>query len=287
MEILFIEKSKCYLMVLVTKFDGRKEPFVKEKVYRTCIKMHTPDDIARGVADKVEKSVYEGISTKQILKLIFRYLKEYKPGVEHQVDLREAISMLRPKPDFEIFIAKVLEEYGYSVKSNLIIPGKCVEHEIDTVASKNNETIYVEIKHHFQSHTFTGLGVFLESKATFDDLVDGFKAGKNKFNFSKVLVVCNTKISDHAYDYAECRGIDFIGWKSPNRGLESMITEKKLYPITYMKKVDRRILDALGDANIVLLKQLATIPVNESCRMTGISKHELETLQKRAIEILK
>lgn len=275
-------------MVYVTKADGSKQLFEKQKVINTCLRMHASPQQANMVANKIEKKIYEGIPTKQILNMIFKYLKEYRPEIGHQIDLREAISLLRPKPDFEQFVALLLKEHGYKVITNQIIPGKCVEHEIDIVASKDDEIAYVEIKHHFQHHTFTSLGVFLEARATFEDLVEGYNAGKHKITFSRALVVCNTKISEHARMYAYCRNIDHIGWKYPREhGLEQMITEKKFYPITFLKTLDKGSEERLGNIGIVTLKQLVECDMSELSRKTDIPEDRLQNLISKAKEILK
>ena len=274
-------------MLYVTKFDGRKQPFEKSKVIRTCLRMHATPEQARKVADKVAKNLYDGISTKKILRMIFTYLKEYKPEIKHQIDLREAISMLRPKPDFELFIAFLLKSEGYEVQHNQIIQGKCIDHEIDAIARKGNETVYVEVKHHFNSHTYTGLDVFLQANSTFEDLKEGYKLGKNRINFNKALVVCNTKISKHAKKYAECRGINHIGWKYPeDRGLEKLIEEKKFYPITFLKILDRANEEKFGNNGIVLLKQLVEIDIEKLQRMTRIPRRKLEKFVERAKQII-
>src|SRR3990170_5243997 len=116
-------------MVSVVKFDGRSQEFQKEKVIKTCLRMHANHQQAIEIANKIEGKTYDGMTTKEILNLIFRYLKEYRPEIGHEIDLKEAISLLRPKPDFEVFVQIMLKEIGYEVTSNRILRGKCVDHE--------------------------------------------------------------------------------------------------------------------------------------------------------------
>ena len=280
-------KEKLIKMIYVTKFDGSKQPFDKQKVIRTCLKMNASEEQARAVADTIESKIYNGISTKKILQMIFTYLKKYRPEVRHRIDLREAISLLRSKPDFEQFVALLLREHGYGVITNQIIPGKCVEHEIDAIARKNDEVIYVEVKHHLQHHTFSGIGVFLEARATLEDLQEGFQKGKNSFDFSKALVVCNTKISDHAMQYAFCRDIEYISWNYPSeRCLSKMIEGKKLYPITLLKDLDEKTEQMLGDNNILLLRQLTEADADELIHKIKIPKQKIKLLQEKARELL-
>jgi len=274
-------------MVFVTKADGSKQPFFKDKVINTCIRMHATEEEARIVADKVEAKVYEGIPTKKVLQMIFTFLKEYKPEIAHQIDLREAISLLRPKPDFEVFIFLLLKEFGYTVTGSQLVKGRCVEHELDAVAGKDSDVFYVEVKHHYMPHTYTGMAICLEVQAVLEDLVEGYNAGVNRINFNKVMVVCNTKFSDHALQYSNCKVIECLGWKAPaGKGLERMIEEKKFYPVTFLKDLDKNSEERLGNAGIVLLRQLVDYNIDDLYRKTGIPKNKLENFLKKAKEIL-
>ncbi len=264
-------------MVFVTKFDGSKQPFDRNKVMNTCLKLGATQEQAEKVVKNIEKNLYEGIPTKKILKMVFVYLERLKPEIKYQRDLREAISKLRPKPDFELFVALLLKEFGYSVISNQIIAGDCVDHEIDAIAAKNGQNIFVEVKHHLQPHTYTGVDVFLEVYARLEDLRKGFEKGKNNFNFSKALMVCNTKFSDHALRYAKCKGIDYIGWKAPpEAGLEKMVEEKKLYPITLLKGLDSEIVEKLLSNGIITLKQFVECDVEMMSKKINIGKRKLK-----------
>jgi len=195
--------------------------------------------------------------------------------------------LLRPKPDFEKFVALILKAKGYEIDCNRIVPGKCIEHEVDIIARKGKETIYVEVKHHFNHHTYTGLDVFLEANSAFEDLREGYELGKNKINFTQALVVCNTKISEHARKYAECKGIKYIVWKHPKgNSLEELIEKYNLYPITFLKTLERETEERLGDNGIVLIKQLAEADVDRLSRRCKVPKEKLTILVKQAREIL-
>lgn len=274
-------------MTYVLKFDGRKEPFEKEKVYNTCLRMGLSKQNAKEVADRIEEKVFNGIQTKKILQMIFDFAKEYKPEVKQRIDLRQAISLLRSKPDFETFITLLLEKEGYKVEHNQIISGACVDHEIDDIAKKGKEVVYVEVKHHVQYHTFSGVGTFLEVQATFEDLRDGIAENKNNYDFTRPLVILNTKLSEHARRYAECKKINFIAWKDPlENGLEKRIEDYKFYPITLLRNLDAKTEAQLGDAGIVLLKQLVEMNIKEIASMTKISANKISDLVLRAKKIL-
>jgi len=269
-------------MIYVTKADGSKQPFDKQKIINTCLRLQATLEQAQSIADKIEARAYDGIPTKKILQLVFQYMKKYRPAIVYQIDLRQAIAMLRSKPDFEIFVAKLFEAMGYRVETNLIIQGKCVEHEIDVVARKEEEIILVEAKHHVNHHTYSGLDVFLQLNSTLEDLKEGYEIGKNNFRFTKAVLICNTKVSEHAKKYALCKGLEFIAWKfPPEKGLERIIEEYKLYPITFLKGIERNEAYKLTDVGVVIVKQLLD-DVEKISRKSGIGKNRILQLQKAA-----
>jgi len=272
-------------MIYVTKADGSKQLFDKQKIINTCLRLQATPQQAQSIADRIEARVYDGIPTRKILQMIFQYMEKYRPAIGHQIDLKQAIAMLRSRPDFEIFISKIFEALGYKVDTNLIIQGKCIEHEIDIVARKEQETILIEVKHHVNHHTYSGLDVFLQLNSTLEDLREGYEVGKNNIKFDKAILICNTKVSEHAKKYALCRGLEFIAWKfPPDRGLERIIEELKLYPITFLREIDRDEIYKLADAGIVTLRQLLE-DVNKISGKSGISKNRILQLQK-AVKII-
>ena len=109
----------------------------------------------------------------------------------------------------------------------------------------------------------------------------------NNLKVDKAMIICNTKLSEHAKRYAECRGIHHIGWSSPSDpDLQTMIEEKKLYPITYLKGLHTATKKQLTSAGILLLKQLTVKDPKELRIETGIPKEALDLIIKKARVIL-
>jgi len=275
------------LTVFVTKFDGTQQPFDKKKIVRTCLRMGATQAVAESIADEIETKLFDGIHTKKILQMIFRRLRKHKPVIKCQIDLRRALSLINPAPDFERFIQLLLREHGYKVAKNQIIRGKCVEHEIDAVATKNNKTCIVEVKHHYKYHTPTSLDVSRISRAIFEDITEGHELGLNNLKIDYAMIICNTKLSEHAKRYADCRGIKHIGWSSPKKcDLQTMIEEKKLYPITFLKGLNADTRNKLTSNGIITLKQLTQQTPTALRRQTGISKEKFESILGKAKAIL-
>ena len=100
-------KSDCvdwgeFLGVLVKKADGSVQLFDREKVVRTCLRMGANRQIAYEVAEKVERRLYDGISTAKILRMIFQFIRRYKPSVGNLFDLRKGLSLMSSKPELSV-----------------------------------------------------------------------------------------------------------------------------------------------------------------------------------------
>ena len=242
---------------------------------------------AETIADKVEANIYDGIETRKVLQMVYRLLKKHKPAVKHQIDLRRALSLLGSAPDFERFIQLLLAEHGYKVTPNQIVQGRCVEHEIDAIATRDGKTCIVEVKHHESYHTRTNLDVSRISRAVFEDVTEGYALGLNRLRIDYAMIVCNTKLTEHAKRYADCRGILHVGWSSPaDHDLQTMIEEKHAYPITFIKGLNAANRQKLASNGILLLKQLTAINPEELKRQTGISRDNIESIVDSAEAIL-
>jgi transcriptional regulator NrdR family protein len=60
---------------IVIKKDGRKEPFIKEKIVISAVKTGASAEIARGIADKIEKKTKDEIKTLWIRKQVLDELE--------------------------------------------------------------------------------------------------------------------------------------------------------------------------------------------------------------------
>jgi Holliday junction resolvase-like predicted endonuclease len=225
------------------------------------------------VAEKVEKRVYDGIPSRQILRLIFTFMRRHKPNIKHVLDLRTGLSLMNPKPEFEMFVRKVLAESGFEVEPNRILRGKCGEHEVDAIAKKNGVTFFVEAKHHFSYHALTGLDESRIAQAVLEDVNDGFLLGTVNVKIDRAMIVTNTRYSEHAVEYGTCKNILQIGWSSPQAfGLKDVILKNKLYPISCLRGVPEETRMRLVNAGMVLVKQLLKVDATELARKTGLPK---------------
>jgi Holliday junction resolvase-like predicted endonuclease len=264
---------QCLLDVLVTKANGYKQPFDRNKVVQTCLRMGASPQVADKVAGMVERRLYAGISTREILQLTFRFMRKYKPTVKHLLDLRKGLSMMEPKPEFETYIRTLLANSGYEVESNRILRGKCGEHEVDAIAKKDGVTYFVEVKHHYSYHTLTGLDESRIAQAILEDANDGYLLGMSTLKIDRAMIVTNTRYSDHAIQYGSCKNILQIGWSSPHTlGLRDMVQNSALYPLSCLRGIKYETRMRLVNSGIVLVKQLLDADGSELARKAGLPR---------------
>ncbi len=260
--------------MFVIKADGRKEEFDEAKIIRTCIRSGVSKEVARTIAKRVKAKAYDGIRTKEIYRLVLNELDKIERTSGLVYRLREAIASLPPK-SFEIYVMRLFENLGYRCEHSIIVEGSCIEHEVDVVA-KRDKLLFIECKHHVNPHRFCGLDIPLQVWATLEDIRDGYKEGKNKYNFDEAWIVTNTKFSLHAIKYALAKGIKLLGWRYPEeRSLEMLIREQRAYPITILP-ISRKTMNKLYKRNVVTI-QMAT---PELLKKVGAPSREIKLVKE-------
>src|SRR3989304_1785474 len=270
------------LGVLVKKADGSIQLFDREKVVSTCLRMGANKKVAYDVAEKVERRLYDGISTAKIHQIIFQFMRSYKPSVGNLFDLRKGLSLMSSKPEFEVFVQALLARTGFEVSPNRLLIGKCVEHEVDAIARKDGVTYFVEAKHHSRYHTPTGLDESRIARAVLEDVIEGFVLGKSDLKIDMAMIVTNTRYSDQAIQYGNCRNILQIGWSSPiDHGLQSMIEGKNLLPLSCLRGLSMDARLKLAIAGIVLFEQLIEEDTMELARKTGLPREFIRNIKEK------
>lgn len=269
----------------VIKSSGEFEKFDFRKIKRTCIRAGCSNSLASKIAREVERKAYDGISTRDVLKLTLSLLKKYNlHAVAARYDLKGALFRIGPAGfAFEDLLSEILKEYGYSTKVRTIMKGLCVSHEVDVIATKDDASCMIECKYHNIQGIYTGLKEALYTYARFLDLKDGQSGKKLK----QPWLVCNTKFSDDAIQYAKCKDMRLIGWNYPTKeGLQSLIESKKLYPVTMLLNMDAESLGKMVASDLILAVDLVRNPIGELNNLTKIPIKKLKVLSEEARKII-
>ena len=230
------QRSEAMDEIWVVKEGGEKELFSDEKVGNALRRAGLgPKEVKEALA-QIRPKLYDGITTKKIYGMAYDLLEEMKPEISHRYNLKRALTDIGPEGyDFEDFMAKLLTIEGYGTALRQIVPGKCVTHEIDIIASKGKKNYMVECKFHNQPGTKCRIQTVLYVYARYLDLVEGAKIGRC-MDFTKPWLITNTKFSEDVIAYAECMDIPLLGWRYPfKESLEAMIDRTKCYPVSVIK----------------------------------------------------
>ncbi|MFQ6076891.1 MAG: hypothetical protein ACE5Z5_12325 [Candidatus Bathyarchaeia archaeon] len=167
--------------------------------------------------------------------------------------------------------------------SNQFIRGRCIEYEVDAVAMKGGDTVLVEVKHNVNPHSYEGVDVCLKVWATMEDVLEGYRLNINQMGVNRALIACNTRFSDHAKQFSACRNISLLGWRMPEvRGMERIIEDHGLYPITMIRDLEAEVEARLADNGIILIRQLAEFDASELSVRLGIGEDRLKSVVEKA-----
>lgn len=243
-------------MISVIKANHKREPFIEEKVVQSIKRARIPESIQDEALAHVKSRIYDGISTQEIYQHVIDFLhKSSQPYSRARYSLKESIMMLGPTGyPFEDFIASILEAQGYEARVRQIITGRCITHEIDVLATKDDKTAMIEAKFHNSPGSRSDVQVALYTKARFEDV-------KDKNNIHQAWIVTNTKTTTDANAYAQCSGLKAISWNYPEGGsLREMIEKHHLYPITMLTTLVQSHKMTLLTNHIILCKEIDKNP---------------------------
>lgn len=243
-------------MINVTKANGKKEEFNDNKVMDSIRRAKIAKSIEDNVLRHVKSKIYEGIPTSEIYHHIIEFLGESEsPFSKSRYSLKEAIMDLGPTGyPFEDFIAEILKSQGFETQTRQILMGKCITHEIDVLAKKDNKTTMIEAKFHNHAGTRSEVHVALYTFARFQDI-------KDRNNIQDAWLVTNTKTSLDANTYGLCAGLRIMSWNYPdNSSLRELIEKSRLHPITMLTTIPNALKNTLLNNHIVLCKNIHENP---------------------------
>ena len=204
----------------------------------------------------VKSKLYEGIPTSELYHHITEFLgKSPQPFTKSRYGMKQSLMDLGPTGyPFEDYLARLLQEMGYQTQTRVILQGKCISHEIDVIATKDNEKIMVEAKFHNGNAVHTDVHVAMYTQARFEDV-------QERNGFTKAMLITNTKLTSDAITYGQCVGIDMMGWSLPEgNSLRDLVEKYHLFPITAISNLSLQQQQQLLTAGITLCKDITKDP---------------------------
>lgn len=240
--------------IKIQKSSGEKVDFSLPKLKKSLRHSGASEKDIQQIIDIVRDELYQGISTREIYNRAYVLLKKKKAVFASKYKLKKAIYELGPTGfPFEHFIAEILSHSGYQVAVGQYVQGKCVSHEIDVIARKNTEKLFVECKFHGEEGHNCDVKIPLYIHSRYQDVM----ATQSQTYEHAGWVVTNTRFTKDAIQYGQCAGLYLLSWDFPEgNGLKDRIDRIGLYPITVATLLSNREKEFLLDRGIVLCKQL-------------------------------
>jgi len=245
--------------ILIKKSNGEFEPFLFHKLEKSLQKSGVTNKEIERIIAIIKPSLYDGITSKEIYKNAYRLLKKTNRISASKYSLKRALFDLGPTGyPFEKLIGALLKEKGYQTQVSVILPGECITHEIDVLATKNGNTFAIECKFHSSNSTISNVKVPLYINSRFLDIQQQWNTNKSKNTHLKQgWLITNTRFSEDAVNYGRCIGLTLISWDYPkNNGIKDNISQYGLYPVTALTSLTKKEKEVLIENDIILTKEL-------------------------------
>lgn len=230
---------------IVIKKDKTKEPYSIDKVKKSLQKIGVSEEEQGKILSLVDRKLPKIVTTKELYKFISSVLRL---PARTKYNLKKAIFLLGPTGyPFEHFIAHLLRKLHYQTKTNVILQGKCVTHEIDVLAVKNDK-YFIEAKFHQREGMKNDIKTILYFYGRTIDLSENY-------NFIPWFWT-NTKFTQDVVKFAKCRGIKLTSWNYPRENLPFFIEQTKSYPITVLTSLTKKDFQNLIKVDIILIEDL-------------------------------
>ncbi|MFA5744713.1 MAG: ATP cone domain-containing protein [Candidatus Paceibacterota bacterium] len=243
----------------IIKADGSKETFDPTRLISSLERAGAGEHTATRITDTISNTVAQGSSSKELYARAFSLLRKTARPIAARYALRRALLELGPTGHpFEDFISHLYRTEGWKVETRKIMQGKCVMHEIDFYAShpEQDKHIAAELKYHNDPGYKTDLKVALYVKSRFDDIFS-CDPTKRICPVDKGLLVTNTKFTSEAIAYAECAGVELLGWGYPvENSLFMRMSRAKVYPITTLTGLSRSEKNLLIEHGVIAVDEI-------------------------------
>lgn len=273
--------------IVVRKASGEEEPYDPEKLEISLRNAGAGAELINYITTDISEWIYSGVSTRKIYSRAFQLLKRIRNVTAMKYKLKQAMFEMGPTGyPFEHFIGQVFKKQGYQATVGQILEGKCVTHEMDVIATKENNQHLIECKFRQDQGKITSVQTPLYVRSRVDDIVSKYRELKRFEGYTFTgWVVTNTRFSGDSISFGECSGLRMLGWDYPEgKGLKQIIESEKLYPVTTLNSISKKEKQQLLEKGIVTCEQLFENP--EALDSVEFSEKKSTALIKELNDIL-
>ncbi len=272
--------------IIIRKNNGDEVRFDIEKLKSSLIRSGASENEANMVTSQVQTQLKTGMSTHNIYKLAYGLLRKKSNRVAGRYKLKKAIFELGPTGyPFERLVSELIKLKGFETSSGIIMPGKCIQHEVDVYARNSHKSIFVECKFHNEYHRKTDLKVSMYVKSRFEDLKESHLTKESSDHQFEGWLVTNTRFSADAISFGNCVGLKLISWDYPRQGnLRQLIDQSGFHPITTMKTITIKEKKVLLENDVILCRQMANS--RSLLNQMGLRERKIDKILKEAEHII-
>lgn len=243
--------------VLVTKANGERELFFPEKLYTSLVRSGADSATADRITAHVASGLHDGDHTRDIYNRAFTELRRIERPMAARYSVKHALLELGPSGyPFEDYLAEIYRVQGYLTTTRVTVAGRCVTHELDIVAVRDDERFAAECKFHNNSGLKSDIKVALYVQARFEDIAAGAKP-QSANDYTTRMVITNTKFTEQAEIYSACVGLSLLSWDYPEKGnLRELIEETRIHPVSCITTLSSAHKKRLMERGVVLCRQV-------------------------------
>ncbi len=269
----------------IVKRSGEVVPFDENKLIQSLEQSGASQSDIDYIVDQVRNKLVEGMTTRKLYQLAYSILRKKSHRSAGKYRLKKAIFDLGPTGyPFERFVGALLQNQGFRVEVGKIIQGKCVTHEVDVVAVKDDRKFMIECKFHSDPGRKSDVKVSLYIHSRFLDIEEQWKKQpKENGQFHQGWIVTNTRFTQDALQFGKCAGLKLISWDYPSkRSLKQMIDQSGLHPVTALQSLKKREKQLLLEKDIVLCRDVT----GKNLEAIGIHLTRIPAVLKEVTDII-
>ncbi|MDR9414653.1 MAG: restriction endonuclease [Gracilimonas sp.] len=245
----------------VVKATGGREKFKLHKLKQSLRSAGAEPHIIKMVISHLAENNFfrDGTTTKKIYTEAYRFIKKKSKKVASRYKLKESLLEMGPSGyPFEVLISEMFKALDYQTTVGRIVEGKCLSHEVDVIAQDAHSIIMIECKFHNRQDHHSNVTIPLYVHARFQDIAEEWnKIEQLRSKKKKCYVITNTRFTEDAIQYANCKDMVLISWDYPaGQGLKNLLEETQIYPITSISCLSKNEKKQILDKNIVHCQQL-------------------------------
>ena len=245
--------------LIITKASGEKVVFDSSKLLNSLRSAGASDAISLKILKEITSGLKEGDTTGKIYQKAFSLLKKFSRPSAPRYKLKRAVMELGPSGyPFEKFVGEILKKQGYDTQVGVILPGKCVTHEVDVLAERKDEKIAIECKFGNHNGKKVDIKVALYVHSRFRDLRNKWRKDNPDHSIKYMGgIFTNGSFTSDAVQYGTCVGMKMVSWSFPRSGnLNHLIHNCRLFPITSLTFLTKKEKNQLLKQGIVLCNEL-------------------------------